>query len=105
MEAYLSHPRREILIGYVILSGVNDSLADAEALVSYLQGLRVKVNCIPYNSQRRDRYAAPSFEDIDRFSAYLKERGFRVLVRHPRGRQIMAACGQLGKSSRAIVKK
>ncbi len=99
MQAYLIAPQRSILIGYVFLKGVNDTIEDAEALADYLKGMRVKINCIPYNSQSRDLYSCPDIETTDRFISHLRSRGFKVLLRHSRGSAIMAGCGQLGACS------
>jgi 23S rRNA (adenine2503-C2)-methyltransferase len=96
MEAYAAHPRRQILAEYVLLEGINDSLEHAEELADYLKGLPVKVNLIPYNAQSRDRFSAPQEVVQQAFTDRLRERGYQVLLRHHKGRSIMAACGQLG---------
>ncbi len=96
MQEYCLHPRREILIEYVLLKGVNDSLAAADELSEYLRDLRVKVNLIPYNPQRRDRFAPPELEERKAFLKRLRERGYQTQLRGTKGQQIMAACGQLG---------
>lgn len=96
MRAYSSHPRREILIEYVLMEGVNDSLEDARQVADYLTGLKVKINLIPYNPQRRDRFSSPSDETLFSFRDYLRSRGYFTLLRGTKGQSIMAACGQLG---------
>lgn len=96
MAEYCSHPRREILIEYVLLKDINDSSESAEMLADYLQGLRVKVNLIPYNSQKKSRFSAPDESTQEAFTQVLRKRGYQVLLRHHKGRGIMAACGQLG---------
>ena len=96
MREYCSHPRREIFAEYVLLKGVNDSLEDADHLAEYLEGLRVKVNLIPYNPQKRDRFAPPEKGDMEAFLARMRERGYQALLRGTKGQKIMAACGQLG---------
>ena len=96
MQKYCAHPRREILIEYVLLQGINDSLEAADALADYLQGLRVKVNLIPYNPQRRDRFAPPEEVDREAFLKRMREHGYQTLLRGTKGQKIMAACGQLG---------
>ena len=96
MLAYSAIPRRKILIGYVLLKGINDSISDAEALADYLDGLKCKVNIIPYNPQQRDRFAPPEQGTIEAFLAHLRLRGLRTLLRGTKGQKIMAACGQLG---------
>lgn len=96
MEHYCSHPRREILAEYVLIANVNDSLDHARELAEYLQGLKVKINLIPYNPQSRDVFSPPSEESKEAFLSYLRECGYKTLLRGTKGRQIMAACGQLG---------
>jgi 23S rRNA (adenine2503-C2)-methyltransferase len=96
MVEYCSHPRREILIEYVLLKSINDSLESAKILADYLHGLRVKVNLIPYNSQKKSRFSAPEEATQQAFTDVLRERGYQVFLRHHKGRGIMAACGQLG---------
>lgn len=96
MREYCSHPRREILIEYVLIKGHTDSLEDAAQLASYLQGLRVKVNLIPYNPQNPDPFASPDPAQIDAFAGFMRQAGYGVLVRQTKGERTMAACGQLG---------
>jgi len=93
---YCKHPRREILIEYVLLKDLNDSLECADQLAMLLQGLKVKVNLIPYNSQRKSRFQAPEEETQETFAKRLSEKGYQVFLRRHKGRGIMAACGQLG---------
>jgi 23S rRNA (adenine2503-C2)-methyltransferase len=106
MLAYCKHPRRQILIGYVLLRGINDSLECANLLADYLQGLRVKVNLIPYNPQSRDRFSATSNQEIDEFAQALRGKGIQTLLRNTKGQKIMAACGQLGNvQQRKVLQK
>ena len=96
MEDYCVHPRREIFAEYVLIQGVNDSLEHADQLAHYLEGLRVKVNLIPYNPQSKDRFAPPSEEVRESFLKRMREKGYQTLLRGTKGQKIMAACGQLG---------
>lgn len=97
MQRYCDSARkRTLLIEYVMIQGVNDSLECAHLLGEYLKGLQVKVNLIPYNPQSRDLYQPSSEEVVQVFSKVLKEAGYRTLVRTSKGQSIMAACGQLG---------
>ncbi len=98
MEAYCAHPRRRIFAEYVMISGRTDGLEAADELALYLQGLRVTVNLIPYNPQSKDRFAPPSAEDVDAFAERMRAHGYLTFVRRARGKQIMAACGQLGNT-------
>lgn len=96
MLRFCAHPKRQIFIEYVLLAGVNDSLECADELAVYLQGLKVKVNLIPYNPQSKDRFSTPSPEVIEAFWARMRHHGFLTFLRRTKGRKIMAACGQLG---------
>ncbi len=96
MQAYCLHPRRKILVEYVLLKGINDSLESADELAAYLEGLKVKVNLIPYNAQFQDRFAPPDQEQLDNFLKRMREKGYQTLLRQNKGNAIMAACGQLG---------
>jgi 23S rRNA (adenine2503-C2)-methyltransferase len=96
MLEYLKHPRREILIEYVLISGVNDSVEAALEVAQYLQGMRVKINLIPYNSQSKGRLVSPPVETKEAFRRVLKEAGYPTFLRTTHGNSIMAACGQLG---------
>ncbi len=96
MRNYNLKKGREILIAYVLLQDINDSLEHAEQLAKYLQGLSVKINVIPYNKQTRDGFAPPDELVINAFIGHLRSRGYQTMRRRTKGRQIMAACGQLG---------
>ncbi len=96
MQRYCSQTNREILVAYVLLKGHNDQIEHAELLAMYLQGLNVKVNLIPYNPQSRDRFAQPDEETVEEFSKCLRSSGLYTLRRLTKGKEIMAACGQLG---------
>lgn len=96
MDHYCKQTGREILAAYVLMKGHNDTLEHADKLAAYLRGLNVKVNLIPYNPQSRDRFQPPEREVIDQFTTRLREHGYYTLLRLTKGRDIMAACGQLG---------
>ena len=89
-------PRRRLTIEYVLLAGVNDTPAKALALQRWLRGLRVKVNLIPFNEHEAASFTSPTEASIDRFVSVLAERHVSVQVRRSRGREVKAACGQLG---------
>ena len=96
MARFCAGGKREILVEYVLMEGINDSLESADELAEYLRGLRVKVNLIPYNPQKKDRFAPPGQDVIEAFAKKMKENGYLTLVRQTKGQQIRAACGQLG---------
>jgi 23S rRNA (adenine2503-C2)-methyltransferase len=90
----LSNARR-ITFEYVMLKGVNDSDADARELVRLLRGIPAKINLIPFNPWPGSQYACSDWERIERFSEIVFRAGYASPVRTPRGRDILAACGQL----------
>jgi len=94
----LSNARR-ITFEYVMLKGVNDSLADAHELVRLIKGIPAKVNLIPFNAWPGAPYECSDWSRIDAFSEVVFNAGYASPVRTPRGRDIMAACGQLKSES------
>ena len=90
---------RRITFEYVMLKGVNDSAADARELVRLVEGLPAKFNLIPFNEWPGARYRCASVADMQRFAAILNDAGYSAPIRVPRGRDIMAACGQLRSES------
>ena len=78
-----------------MLKGVNDSPAEAKALVRLLQGLPAKINLIPFNPWPGAPYECSDWPTIERFSDIVFAAGYASPVRTPRGRDILAACGQL----------
>lgn len=93
------HNARRITFEYVMLKDVNDSLADARELVRLLKGIPAKVNLIPFNPWPGVAYECSSPARIEAFAQYLNDNGYSSPVRRPRGRDIMAACGQLKSAS------
>ena len=90
--------REYITFEYVLLGGVNDSIDDARRVARLLTDLgRVKVNLIPWNPGSLP-YKEPSEESIGRFHITLIEKGIPAFTRYSRGRDVMAACGQLALS-------
>ena len=90
---------RRITFEYVMLRGVNDTVADAHALVRLLEGIPAKVNLIPFNPWPGAPYECSSNNAIRRFSEIVMAAGYASPVRTPRGQDIMAACGQLKSAS------
>jgi 23S rRNA (adenine2503-C2)-methyltransferase len=90
----LSNARR-ITFEYVMLKGVNDSLGEAKVLVKLLAGIPAKINLIPFNPWPGTQYECSDWEQIERFAEIVNRAGYASPVRTPRGRDIMAACGQL----------
>ncbi len=90
---------RRMTFEYVMLKGVNDSTADAHELVRLIAGIPAKVNLIPFNPWPGSAYETSSGAAIDRFANIIMDAGFSSPVRSPRGRDILAACGQLRTES------
>ncbi|RXG88627.1 23S rRNA (adenine(2503)-C(2))-methyltransferase RlmN [Bradyrhizobium zhanjiangense] len=86
---------RRITFEYVMLKGVNDSLDDAKLLVKLLKGIPAKINLIPFNPWPGTAYECSDWDQIEKFSEYIFNSGYSSPVRTPRGRDILAACGQL----------
>ena len=97
----LSNARR-ITFEYVMLKGVNDSLTDAKALVKLLKGIPAKINLIPFNPWPGTKYECSDWERIEKFSEIIFNAGYASPVRTPRGRDILAACGQLKSASEKL---
>jgi 23S rRNA (adenine2503-C2)-methyltransferase len=90
---------RRITFEYVMLKGVNDSLADARELVRVIKAIPAKINLIPFNPWPGAPYECSDWEQIEKFADVVNRAGYASPVRTPRGRDIMAACGQLKSES------
>jgi len=90
---------RRITFEYVMLKGVNDSLGDARELARLLKNIPAKINLIPFNKWPGSGYKVSPATKIKRFSETLNNLGLTAPIRVPRGRDIMAACGQLKSAS------
>jgi 23S rRNA (adenine2503-C2)-methyltransferase len=97
----LSNARR-ITFEYVMLKGVNDSLAEARELVRLLKGLPAKINLIPFNPWPGSKYECSDWDQIEKFSEVVFNAGYASPVRTPRGRDILAACGQLKSATEKL---
>ena len=106
LEACRAYPglsnARRITFEYVMLKDVNDSLADAKALVRLLSGIPAKINLIPFNPWPGSRYECSDWDRIEHFSEILFNAGYASPVRTPRGRDILAACGQLKSATEKL---
>jgi 23S rRNA (adenine2503-C2)-methyltransferase len=97
----LSNAKR-VTFEYVMLKGVNDTPADAKALVKLLAGIPAKINLIPFNPWPGTVYECSDWPTIERFAAVLNRAGYASPIRTPRGRDILAACGQLKSESEKL---
>jgi len=90
---------KRVTFEYVMLKGVNDSLSEARALVKLLAGVPAKINLIPFNPWPGTQYECSDWETIEAFAAVVNRAGYASPIRTPRGRDILAACGQLRSES------
>jgi 23S rRNA (adenine2503-C2)-methyltransferase len=97
----LSNTRR-VTFEYVMLRDVNDSPAEAKALVKLLKGIPAKINLIPFNPWPGTNYGCSEWGAIESFAAILNRAGYASPIRTPRGRDILAACGQLKSESEKV---
>ncbi|WP_390624543.1 23S rRNA (adenine(2503)-C(2))-methyltransferase RlmN [Siccirubricoccus deserti] len=93
---------RRITFEYVMLRGVNDSEAEARELVRLLRGLPAKINLIPFNPWPGSPYQTSTHEQTAKFASILNDAGYSSPIRRPRGRDILAACGQLRTESERL---
>jgi 23S rRNA (adenine2503-C2)-methyltransferase len=97
----LSNARR-VTFEYVMLKGINDSPAEARALVRLVKGLPAKINLIPFNPWPGSPYECSDWSTIETFAEIVNRAGYASPIRTPRGRDILAACGQLRSESEKI---
>ncbi len=106
MQACRNYPgasnAKRITFEYVMLKSVNDSIEDAKALVRLLKGIPAKINLIPFNPWPGSKYECSDWEQIEKFSQVVFDAGYASPVRTPRGRDILAACGQLKSASEKL---
>ena len=88
-------PRRKITFEYILMKGVNDSLEDARRLVKLLRPVKAKINLIPFNEHPDSEFLRPDSDRIAQFQETLADHHFTAMVRHSKGQDIGAACGQL----------
>lgn len=92
-------PHRRLTFEYVLLSGVNDTEDDARRLTKLVRGIRCKVNLIPFNEFPGSGFKRPSDESVASFQAMLRQAGIDTYVRKSKGRDVLGACGQLGRTA------
>ncbi|MGL1922422.1 MAG: 23S rRNA (adenine(2503)-C(2))-methyltransferase RlmN [Hyphomicrobiales bacterium] len=104
LEACRNYPgisnARRVTFEYVMLKDINDSIEDAKKLVSLLKGIPSKINLIPFNPWPGSEYECSDWEQIEKFAEVVNRAGYASPIRTPRGRDIMAACGQLKSESK-----
>ena len=87
--------RRKITFEYILLKGINDSEEDAKRLVRLLRPIKAKINLIPFNTHEESRFECPEESVILKFKDILSKNNYTAIVRHSKGQDISAACGQL----------
>jgi len=102
-RAYPLSKKQVIFIEYVLIDGLNDTASDARRLAGILQGIRCRVNLLPYNESPALPYRRSTPASIAAFQEILRGSGYRTLIRSSRGADISAACGQLAVSGRVAV--
>jgi len=106
MEACRTYPgasnAKRITFEYVMLKGINDSLQEAKELVQLLKGIPAKINLIPFNPWPGSDYECSDWEQIEKFAEFINDNGYASPIRTPRGRDILAACGQLKSESERL---
>lgn len=95
LKEFELEPHRNITFEYVIIKNVNDKVSDADQVLKLLRGIPSKVNIIPFNPHHASPFERPEMTDVLAFQKYLNDRGTVATIRHSRGRDILAACGQL----------
>jgi 23S rRNA (adenine2503-C2)-methyltransferase len=106
MEAIRAYPglgnSKRVTFEYVMLKGVNDSLAEARELVRLIRNVPAKINLIPFNPWPGTAYECSDWDTIERFADVVNRAGYASPIRTPRGRDILAACGQLRSESEKV---
>ena len=96
---------KRITFEYVMMGGFNDTDEDAARLYALMQGVPAKVNLIPYNENPDRDIRRPSDARVKAFQHYLVSRGMHCSIRTTRGRDVSAACGQLGKAAELMARR
>ena len=94
-RSYPLPPRRKITFEYILMKGVNDSMADAQRLAKLLRPVKAKINLIPFNEYPGSDFKCPDPSQISQFQELLADHHYTAIVRHSKGQDIGAACGQL----------
>lgn len=93
-------PRNKITFEYILIRGINDSDADARGLAKLLRPVKAKINLIPFNEHPGSEFRRPDESRIQKFQEILHEKNYTAVIRHSKGQDISAACGQLSAKNR-----
>ena len=94
-QQYPLSPRGKITFEYILIKGINDSLEDAKRLITLLRPIKAKINLIPFNENPESEFKRPDDRVVNQFLQKLHDAGYTAIIRHSKGQDISAACGQL----------
>lgn len=92
---YPLSPRQKLTFEYILIKGINDSLDHARCLAKLLRPVKAKINLIPFNESSESEFQRPDEKVVNQFLKELHDSGYTAIIRHSKGRDISAACGQL----------
>ncbi|MCD6586405.1 MAG: 23S rRNA (adenine(2503)-C(2))-methyltransferase RlmN [Desulfobacteraceae bacterium] len=92
---YQMTPRNKITFEYILMQGINDSVEDAHRLAKLLKPVKAKINLIPFNEHSGSEFKRPTESVILKFQEVLHQKSYTAIIRHSKGQDISAACGQL----------
>ncbi|WP_104751386.1 dual-specificity RNA methyltransferase RlmN [Helicobacter salomonis] len=95
LKAFPLDKRKRVMFEYLMIKDMNDSLGHAKELLRLLNGLKAKINLIPYNSTPHSKFERPELEKVQAFADFLNQKGLLCTIRISKGQDIAAACGQL----------
>jgi len=99
MQSYCLHRKKKVYVSYILIKEENDSLSHADELCSFLQGLKTRINLIPFNTHDKSQFEPSEPNKIEAFMQQIRSHGIRVLLRGEKGGSIQAACGQLAAAA------
>ncbi|MBW7876348.1 MAG: 23S rRNA (adenine(2503)-C(2))-methyltransferase RlmN [Candidatus Cloacimonetes bacterium] len=102
LKVYVKKTRQRVMLEYVLLDGLTASKNNALELIELIQDLPCKINLLPWNEHSSARFQRPSEDTVDNFATILRSSGISTTIRQSRGRNILAACGQLASASNTI---
>ncbi|MBW2569289.1 MAG: 23S rRNA (adenine(2503)-C(2))-methyltransferase RlmN [Deltaproteobacteria bacterium] len=102
---YQLQPRRRITFEYILIKGINDFPEDANRLAELLEPIKAKINLIPFNEHEGCSFKRPTESAINDFREILLSNNYTVIIRHSKGQDISAACGQLRARQDSFLKK
>jgi 23S rRNA (adenine2503-C2)-methyltransferase len=105
LKEYKLESFRKITFEYVILDGINDTIEDAKKVLNLVREVPSKVNIIPFNPHHGSEFKRPDDSKVEAFQKFLEKNGVYSTIRYSRGRDILAACGQLKSAQENLAQK